>query len=203
MAIDWTALTLTGVISAILNALLLGIWKPWGKGYGEEKGKNVARKEDLDAILAEVRAVTITQKEIEAKLVGDYWQRQTNWTQKRHIYGSLLSQTRNLQSLYRMIPTYIQLNAGTESAEVKYDVTNRLNLHLKKICEAMEKFSHASSLAKVFASQECGRVLDQEALSKLPEVSVSSPEWALAEAANFDRLMVQLIVAAKSDLLTH
>jgi hypothetical protein len=70
-----------------LNALILGIWKPWGAAYAGEKGKNLARKEDLDAILAEVRAVTITQKEIEHKLAGDLWNQQVLWNQKRDIYG--------------------------------------------------------------------------------------------------------------------
>ena len=39
----------------------------------------------------EVRAVTIVQKEIEAKVSGAVWDRQTQWNQKRDIYAGLLA----------------------------------------------------------------------------------------------------------------
>src|SRR6267154_6061151 len=74
----------------ILNAIVIGFWKPWLGAYGGEKGKNLARKEDLDAILAEVRAVTIAQKEIEAKLTGDLWRQQTVRAEKRTLYGDIM-----------------------------------------------------------------------------------------------------------------
>jgi membrane protein implicated in regulation of membrane protease activity len=64
-------------VGATLVLLAFWFWKPWAGAYASENGKNLARKEDLDAILAEVRAVTIAQKEIEHKLSGDLWHRQT------------------------------------------------------------------------------------------------------------------------------
>ncbi len=66
---DWNWIHTIAIV--VLNTLVLMIWKPWAKGYAGEKGKNLARTEDLDRIVAEVRAVTITQKEIEAKISGD------------------------------------------------------------------------------------------------------------------------------------
>ena len=66
---DWS-LVISGA-GFTLNALVIGFWRPWLSAYGGEKGKNLARKEDLSEILAEVRAVTKTQKEIESKLAGD------------------------------------------------------------------------------------------------------------------------------------
>src|SRR5580700_7756163 len=86
---DWTLIYVVGGVT--LNALVLGVWKPWAKAYSEEKGKTLARKEDLAEILAEVRAVTIIQKEIEAKLTGEQWDRQMRWNQKRDLYIDLLS----------------------------------------------------------------------------------------------------------------
>jgi hypothetical protein len=88
MTMGWTPVYVgAGVVA---NRLIFYIWKPWGTGYAEEKGKNFARKEDLNEILAEVRAVTIVQKEIESKLSGDLWDRQTRWNQKKDLYGELL-----------------------------------------------------------------------------------------------------------------
>jgi hypothetical protein len=86
---DWTLLV--ALCSLILNALVIGFWKPWLSAYGGEKGKNLARKEDLSEILAEVRAVTVTQKEIESKLAGDLWHKQTLWQEKKSIFADVLS----------------------------------------------------------------------------------------------------------------
>lgn len=81
---DWTLVYV--IVGVTLNTLVMYVWKPWTAAYVGEKGKTLARKEDLNEILAEVRAVTITQKEIEAKLAGDLWNRQMLWNQKRgHI----------------------------------------------------------------------------------------------------------------------
>ena len=83
---DWS-LMVSGAALA-LNAVVIGFWKPWLGAYGGEKGKNLARKEDLDTILAEVRAVTFTQKEIETTLNNGMWNRQTLWAQARCLCGS-------------------------------------------------------------------------------------------------------------------
>src|SRR6516162_1998823 len=45
---------------------------------------------DLNAILAEVRAMTITQKEIEAKISGEVWDKETQWKGKRDAYAGLI-----------------------------------------------------------------------------------------------------------------
>jgi hypothetical protein len=96
---DWSAgwyVLASGTLSAIISFAL----KPWLGAYGGEKGRNLARKEDLDGIVAEMRAVTIAQKEIEAKLNGDQWDRQMRWNQKRDIYGLLLKSLYEIQSIY-------------------------------------------------------------------------------------------------------
>jgi hypothetical protein len=64
MDINWATISMTALASVLLNGLLLGVWKPWAAAYTGEKGKNFARKEDIDKILAEVKAVTQTQEEI-------------------------------------------------------------------------------------------------------------------------------------------
>jgi hypothetical protein len=55
--VDWIS-WLQGIALVALNNLVLLFWKPWAGAYAGEKGKNLARKEDLNEILAEVRAVT-------------------------------------------------------------------------------------------------------------------------------------------------
>jgi hypothetical protein len=60
---DWNWLYVAAAV--VINRLIFAVWNPWAGAYAGEKGKNFARKEDLDAILAEVRSVTAIQKEIE------------------------------------------------------------------------------------------------------------------------------------------
>jgi hypothetical protein len=78
------------LLSPLLTILLLWFWKPWASAYAGEKAKNLARKEDLEKILAEVRAVTITQKEIESKISSDMWGCQWRLNQTRDAYAGLL-----------------------------------------------------------------------------------------------------------------
>jgi len=61
-----------GIALVAFNVLVVLIWKPWAGAYAGEKGKNFARKEDLDAVLNEVRAVAMTQREIEAKSLVNF-----------------------------------------------------------------------------------------------------------------------------------
>jgi membrane protein implicated in regulation of membrane protease activity len=95
---DWT--WLYGVAFVALNNLVLYFWKPWADAYAGEKGKNLARKEDLAAILAEVRAVAIAQKEIDAKISGELWERQCRLNQKRDAYANLLIALNRLNEVH-------------------------------------------------------------------------------------------------------
>jgi len=55
-----------------------------------ERGKNIARQADLELILSEVRAITETQKHIEAKISGEAWHAQWTLTERRNAYISAL-----------------------------------------------------------------------------------------------------------------
>lgn len=45
--------------------------------YLKKKGENLATHEDIDKLVDQVRAVTQTTKEIEAKISDEMWDRQT------------------------------------------------------------------------------------------------------------------------------
>jgi hypothetical protein len=63
--------------------------------YLKKKGENRAIREDLDDLLKQVRAVTTTTKEIEAKISTDVWERQKRWELRRDV---LFEATRRLGS---------------------------------------------------------------------------------------------------------
>lgn len=49
----------------------------------KKKGENLATREDIDNLLDQVRAVTTTTKEIEARISNEVWDRQKRWELKR------------------------------------------------------------------------------------------------------------------------
>lgn len=77
--------------SAVVYVIVLLIWKPWTNAYAGEKGKNLARKEDLDQILDEVRAVAAAQKETEVAFHRATWHYETLWTHQMSAYASVIA----------------------------------------------------------------------------------------------------------------
>jgi hypothetical protein len=76
---------MTGAMAFIfwgITALISGFGAYFG-AYLKKKGENVATHEDIDKLVDQVRAVTTTTKEIEAKISNDMWDRQKRWELKR------------------------------------------------------------------------------------------------------------------------
>jgi hypothetical protein len=92
------ALALTTLIGAFIGSFL--------GSYLKKKGENLATHEDLDKLVEQVRAVTTTTKEIEAKISTDVWDRQKRWEMKREV---LFEATRRLGAVEDSL---ISLNAG-------------------------------------------------------------------------------------------
>jgi hypothetical protein len=78
-------LTVLGKISELgMVALVAGLGAYYGD-YLKEKGKNVATHEDIGKLTDQVKAVTQTTKEIEAKISNEVWDRQKRWELKREV----------------------------------------------------------------------------------------------------------------------
>jgi hypothetical protein len=71
------ALALTTLVGAFIGSYLAS--------YLKKKGENLATHEDLNKLVEQVRAVTTTTKEIEAKISTDVWDRQKRWEMKREV----------------------------------------------------------------------------------------------------------------------
>ena len=125
--------------------------------YLAAKGKNLARKEDLDGLVAEVRAVTIVQKEIEAKISGDLWERQWRLDQKRDAYARLMDLGQQIIDQYVLLLGYGKTAASDQrSAQQCYAASTKLvSLSLD--------WGRAGSSGFLF--------LDREALEILPRFS--------------------------------
>jgi hypothetical protein len=64
--------------------------------YLKKKGENLATHEDIGKVVDQVRAVTTTAKEIEAKISTEVWDRQKRWEMKRDV---LFEATKRLTAL--------------------------------------------------------------------------------------------------------
>ena len=96
----------------IVEHSLLADWKPWAGAYAGEKGKNFARKEDLNEILAEVWAVTATQREIEAKITGELWKRQMPLDAEERFVWSTREESEGFCEWVRSISGTDSMGAG-------------------------------------------------------------------------------------------
>jgi hypothetical protein len=71
--------------------------------YLKKKGENLATHEDLDKLVEQVRAVTTTTKEIEAKISTSVWDRQKRWEMKREV---LFDATKRLGAVQLALRNY-------------------------------------------------------------------------------------------------
>jgi len=198
MSIEWGTISLTGAITTALNAIVFGFWKPWAAGYSAEKSKNFARKEDLAEILAEVRAVTVTQKEIETKLSGEQWDRQTRWNQKRDLYGDLLTIGQDLGSALGRIPSILKMQADDRP---NFKATGNKNLSecLDAVSEGTSAFNKKLMLAMIFMMPESVTALKAFIHARIGSYSPTL-EWASSEAAKYNTLVSALLSLARKDL---
>ena len=171
-----------GVALVALNNLVLLFWKPWAGAYAGEKGKNLARKEDLNEILAEVRAMTITQKEIEAKISGELWSRQMHWQQKRAIYARLLETIGEFQMVLGSAAVTLQLHSHTWEDMIKL-VTELRRQH---------------SVAMLFVSESASSALT-DLLAAIPPGDDPAVRLPLA-VERVELARQKLVDAAKEDL---
>ena len=78
------------VAALIFSAVSAGIGAYFG-AYLKRKGENLATKEDLDALVHQVKATTQATESIKADLSGRLWLSQERWKLKTDLYISLLT----------------------------------------------------------------------------------------------------------------
>jgi hypothetical protein len=87
-ALTWVLLALGVVVGAFGGYL---------KAYLSQKGQNLATHEDINKLVDQVRAVTTTAKQIEAKISDDVWDRQKRWELKRDLLIDIVRKTIAMQ----------------------------------------------------------------------------------------------------------
>lgn len=100
------ALALTTLVGAFIGSYLAS--------YLKKKGENLATHEDLDKLVEQVRAVTTTTKEIEAKISTSVWDRQKRWEMKRDVLFEATKRLVAVQNALRALESAYQVHRQRE-----------------------------------------------------------------------------------------
>ncbi len=146
---------LTVLVSAFIGSYL--------GPYLKRKGQNLATHEDIDKLVDQVRAVTTTTKEIEAKISNDVWDRQKRWELKRDVLfemmkrtGALTHELANLHAVYQ-----------TDKEAIKRGEPGRLERQAeasKTWGKAASEFDNTALLVNLVCGKELKKVLAELSL---------------------------------------
>jgi len=150
-------------------ALIAGVGAYFGS-YLKKKGENLATHEDIDKLVEQVRAVTTTTKEIEAKISNEVWDRQKKWEVKKEVLFEATRRLSELDDALLSLHSVIQQEQAKEIdgavvSEAKYERTLRwrkasaafdeTRLLISIVCgnETAEAFDAVGTLATVIAAK--------------------------------------------------
>lgn len=163
------ALALTTLIGAFIGSFL--------GSYLKKKGENLATHEDLDKLVEQVRAVTTTTKEIEARISTDVWDRQKRWEMKREV---LFDGTKRLGAIQLALRKYLSA-VGVRKMR-RQDGLSEMPPQMmldasKELRHAMEKFQETGLLLEIVSGPEvksaCG---DFQRLSEAIATALSNTD---------------------------
>jgi hypothetical protein len=83
--------------------------------YLREKAKNLARREDIETVRDEVRVVTTTTKEIEAKISSEVWDRKKQWEMKREVLFEASKSVARVED--RLMALHLVLSVAKDGVE--------------------------------------------------------------------------------------
>lgn len=132
--------------------------------YLKEKGRNLATHEDIDKLVDQVRAVTTTTKEIEAKISNEVWDRQKRWELKREV---IFAMTRSIAEADNAL---MELHATLKSERVTDEATwaEHYFERLKKWTAASAAFQASHMSVVIICSYETSSAVGELGALMLP-----------------------------------
>lgn len=93
--------------------------------YLKKKGENQAIHEDIGKLVDQVRAITQTTKEIEAKISSDVWTQQKQWEMKREVLFDAAKRIVELDNGLVALDSLLHMDNpdGNEWAEARHKAT--------------------------------------------------------------------------------
>jgi len=157
MACVWTAEPTT-IYGEILKFVGWGLTTLGGAfigsflgSYMKKKGENRAIHEDIEKLVDQVRAVTTTTKEIEAKISGEVWDRQKRWELKRDVLFEATKRVAIIFDRLKNLDNVLQ-------TEIKNPAVKDLQWKQLRIDENNKWFEATAGLeeSKLFIGVSCG-----------------------------------------------
>jgi hypothetical protein len=134
-----------------LNFVVSGLGAYCGS-YLMQRGKNIATHEDIDKVVEQLRFVTQSTKEIEAKISSEVWDKQKRWELKREVLFEATRRVGEIEELLNTLNSILQV----ELKEPKEGDLPWMEMKIgnnKKWCKASAHFDET----KLFVGVTCGK----------------------------------------------
>jgi hypothetical protein len=167
-----------------ITALVSGFGAYFGS-YFRKKGENLATHEDIGKLVDQVRAVTMTAKEIEANISDRSWNRQKHWEMKREAIFSVMA---SLGKADEALHTFaLAAKKLSESAERGFFLG--VVQEAKHNCyHEIEDFDMKRALALIV----CGKEMNDTLMSLKVDLRLIASQLSEGKSAAYDELETKL-----------
>jgi hypothetical protein len=136
---------LTTLVTAFVGSYLAA--------YLKKKGENLATHEDIDKLVTQVAAVTITTKQIEERVSDEFWQKQKRWEAKRDAIFEVMRRLGECEAATsELAAIYCKIGNSDLNIEIRQLFQGRVQKALDSHYEAMRQYG----IAKNMATLTCG-----------------------------------------------
>lgn len=132
--------------------------------YFKKKGENFATHEDIEKLLDQVRAVTQTTKEIEAKISSDLWDKQKQWELKREILFEAAKRLSGVEGALLALQTFWKGRGAADMNEA-----SRISLEHQYVMgwlTSIKSFEEGETLVQI----TCSHVATGKAFAELTDL---------------------------------
>jgi hypothetical protein len=173
--------------------------------YLKRKGENFATREDVGLLVEQVRAVTKTTKDIEARILGKVWTRQRTWELKRDIvlrgageFGAWFEAFMRLGSAYAADREEIRAGKGgnIEERGRRGERWNQLSREFLGSMWTLGIVCGKGLLESLRKTMELTKMVEYELLKGDPEAMLKHvPEFRMAVKAVLDAFRSEIEMA--------
>lgn len=136
------------ILTGLLGVLVGGFVRLW-HSYSEQKGKNLATKEDI----AELTKVT---KEIEATISNEVWDRQRHWEMKRDAIVCVIQALSATEDALMMVCTFYQMGLKDSANPMVKEEYVKATLNWK---DKITEFESKRTIVKLICGDEFNAAL--------------------------------------------
>jgi hypothetical protein len=126
-------------------------------GYLGEKGKTLARREDIEELKKEVQILTKETETIKAQIADQVWDRQMRWQQKRDMYHRLLESIGQLMNEQQEASFQWRMQKSSLKGQAKLLEDGIRSLD--RLEQAQQTLFRASDVAPLYICQDALAVL--------------------------------------------